>query len=428
MSTAALTENRTGDWTGEEALAHFQPVFDRIRAGALEREARQQLPHEQIGWLREAGFGRLRLPVDDGGYGVSVQTLALLLIRLGSADSNLVQALRGHIGFTESVLAHPDDAYRKFWIAELAAGALVGNAESERTGSFAEQATTVSRDGNGRLVLNGTKYYSTGSIFADWILVSAAAGPGVLEKPGASGPEHGGRCRQSAGTAAPLVTVMVRTGAPGVQVRNDWDGFGQRLTGSGTTVFNDAEVEAGSVVERSQEPTAVHAVYQLVHLAALAGIATAALRESADFVRSRQRNLFNPQVPPAEDPVALQVIGEVFGTVRMLEPAVLAAAQSVDEAYAAAPGEVRDTLARADACVFGVQPTVIKLVLEAVSRIFEVGGASATSTSRQLDRLWRNARTIASHNPATYRQQFAGGYVLNGTPPGDALLRLLTDG
>ncbi|MGW9402864.1 acyl-CoA dehydrogenase family protein [Arthrobacter sp. NPDC055585] len=412
MSTA-LTQARTAAWTGEEALAHFQPVFDRIRAGALEREAGQQLPYEQIGWLRDAGFGRLRLPVTDGGYGVSVQTLVLLLIRLGSADSNLVQALRGHIGFTESVLAHPDDAYRKFWIAELAAGALVGNAESEKTGSFAEQATTVSRDANGRLVLNGTKYYTTGSIFADWILVSAAAGPGVLESAGTSG--------------AQLVTVMVRTGAPGVEIRNDWDGFGQRLTGSGTTVFTGAEVEAGFVVERTLEPTAVHAVYQLVHLAALAGIAGAALEESAAFVRSRQRNLFNPQVPPAQDPVALQVIGEVFGTVRTLEPAVLAAAQSVDEAYAAAPDTVRDALARADACVFGVQPTVIRLVLEAVSRIFEVGGASATSTSRQLDRLWRNARTIASHNPATYRQQFAGGYVLNGTPPGDALLRLLTE-
>ena len=116
-------------------LATFGPVFDRIRDGALERETEFRLPHEEIGWLRDAGFGKLRLPVEDGGYGASVEQLVLLLIRLGAADSNIVQALRGHVGFTETVLAGPDDAYRKFWLAELATGALVGNAESERTGS-----------------------------------------------------------------------------------------------------------------------------------------------------------------------------------------------------------------------------------------------------------------------------------------------------
>ena len=384
-------------------LAAFEPVFDRIRDGALEREAGRRLPHEEIGWLREAGFGKLRLPVEDGGYGASVEQLMLLLIRLGAADSNVVQALRGHVGFTESVLARPDDAYRKFWLTELATGALVGNAESERTGSFAEQSTRVRRTTDGDLVLDGTKFYTTGSIFADWILVS-------------TGLEAGG-----------LGTVLVRTDAPGVEIRDDWDGFGQRLTGSGTTVFTTVPVDARFLLERTDEPTVQHAVYQLVHLAALAGIGTAALEEITAFVRGRKRNLFNPAVPAAQDPIALQVVGEAYGTVRTVEAAVLAAARSVDAAYAAGTANTSE-IAAADAHVFGVQSSVISLVLSLVSRIFEVGGASATATSRHLDRLWRNARTISSHNPALYRQQFVGGYVLHGIPPGQALLRLLTEG
>ncbi|MFD1211978.1 hypothetical protein ACFQ36_07985 [Arthrobacter sp. GCM10027362] len=32
-------------------------------------------------------------------------------------------------------------------------------------------------------------------------------------------------------------------------------------------------------------------------------------------------------------------------------------------------------------------------------------------------RLWRNARTISSHNPAIYRRQAVGGYVPNGVSP-----------
>jgi hypothetical protein len=30
---------------------------------------------------------------------------------------------------------------------------------------------------------------------------------------------------------------------------------------------------------------------------------------------------------------------------------------------------------------------------------------------------WRNARTIASHNPAIFRQAAIGDYLLNGTEP-----------
>ena len=36
--------------------AHFAPMLDRIRAGAVEREIERRLPHEEIRALDEAGF------------------------------------------------------------------------------------------------------------------------------------------------------------------------------------------------------------------------------------------------------------------------------------------------------------------------------------------------------------------------------------
>jgi alkylation response protein AidB-like acyl-CoA dehydrogenase len=51
------------------------------------------------------------------------------------------------------------------------------------------------------------------------------------------------------------------------------------------------------------------------------------------------------------------------------------------------------------------------------SRLFEVGGATAVLSESGLDRHWRNARTIASHNPAIFRQAAIGDYLLNGTEP-----------
>ena len=47
-------------------------------------------------------------------------------------------------------------------------------------------------------------------------------------------------------------------------------------------------------------------------------------------------------------------------------------------------------------------------------RLFDTGGASATSRKLNLDRHWRNARTVASHNPLAYKAHAAGNYVVNG--------------
>ncbi|MGW9763159.1 alkylation response protein AidB-like acyl-CoA dehydrogenase [Micrococcus aloeverae] len=45
-----------------------------------------------------------------------------------------------------------------------------------------------------------------------------------------------------------------------------------------------------------------------------------------------------------------------------------------------------------------------------------MGGASATLRTRGLDRHWRNARVLASHNPLIYRARLLGDRAVNGTP------------
>ncbi|MBW6107874.1 hypothetical protein KZ850_32620, partial [Pseudomonas aeruginosa] len=47
-----------------ELLAQrFRPIFARIAEGAVERERQRELPHEAIAWLKQAGFGAVRVPV-----------------------------------------------------------------------------------------------------------------------------------------------------------------------------------------------------------------------------------------------------------------------------------------------------------------------------------------------------------------------------
>ncbi|MCW2557600.1 MAG: acyl-CoA dehydrogenase, partial [Mycobacterium sp.] len=43
------------------------------------------------------------------------------------------------------------------------------------------------------------------------------------------------------------------------------------------------------------------------------------------------------------------------------------------------------------------------------------GGASASSRQRNLDRHWRNIRTITLHNPVAYKARVIGENLLHGT-------------
>jgi alkylation response protein AidB-like acyl-CoA dehydrogenase len=67
-----------------------------------------------------------------------------------------------------------------------------------------------------------------------------------------------------------------------------------------------------------------------------------------------------------------------------------------------------------DIQTFQAQQIAIEQTLQAATLLFEVGGASATSEARRFDRYWRNARVLASHNPAIIREAAIGDFYLNG--------------
>src|SRR5581483_10903291 len=173
-----------------------------------------------------AGFGAVRVPVEYGGDGLSLPQLVQLLIELGEADSALPQALRGHFAFVEDRLNAPNDAQRNAWFRRFVAGELFGNAWTE-VGDVAigDVITRVSREGS-RWVVNVKKFYTTGSIFADWIDVYARRDPDGTD-----------------------VIAAVSTHQGGVRTTDDWDGFGQRTTGSGTTVFEAAHVDPENIID-----------------------------------------------------------------------------------------------------------------------------------------------------------------------------------
>ncbi len=381
--------------------ARFKPLFEQIGAGAIEREQQRQLAFDAVNLLRDAGFSALRVPQAHGGAGISLPVLFGLLIDLAEADSNLPQIVRAHFGFVEGRLASRDAASQDYWFAKVVAGQLWGAAMAERSDSSTNSVSLAAAEDGWRL--NGEKYYCTGTIYADWVAAVA-----MHDKD--------------------FFSVVVAVDAPGVTRIDDWDGFGQRLSGSGTTRFDNVAVPAEHVLRRFKPgelraESYISSFYQLFHLATLAGIARAALRDATEFVQGRTRAFGVPgQSSPKDDPLVQRVIGRLSSLAYASETLVLATAQVLENVHQAELTETAHEAdyVEADIRTFQAQQLVLEQVLEATTLLFEVGGASATSQARRLDRHWRNARTLASHNPAIYRERALGNYYLNGISPGAA--------
>lgn len=393
-------ESATGASTAE-LRAEFVPLFERIRAGAVDRERARELAFDAVALLREARFGAIRLPVADGGRGASIAQLTELVIELSAADANVGHLLRGHFGYVELVLRRPAGEARAEWIRRIADGAIVGNATSEQTGTTLAEISTTLSERDGRWILDGTKYYSTGTLYADWIYLAAG---------------------RAAADGVERVTLAIRTDAPGVTAVDDWDAFGQTLTASGTTTFDGVEVDPATVTAYREAPLShIQAFYQLHLVAVLAGIAAEVERDAVAYVRSRTRTYIHATAAlPKDDPQVLEVVGRISAAAFAVRATTLAAAARLDDAVAtASPGEALDrpALDAAENAVYQAQVHAVDEVPAAATRLFEVGGASATFRERALDRHWRNARVVASHNPSIYKARAIGESAVAGRGP-----------
>jgi len=380
--------------------ARFRPIFARIAEGAVGRERQRELAYEPVRWLKEAGFGSLRIPREEGGLGATLPELFQLLSELAEADSNLPQALRAHFAFVEDRLNQPDSESRRRWFRRFADGELVGSGWSEIGNlKLGEVLTKVSPAAQGWL-LDGEKFYSTGTLYADWIDVYAQR-------------TDNGRD----------VIALVNTHQQGVERDDDWDGFGQRLTGSGTTRFRQATVEQENVYDFSERFRYQTAFYQHVLLSVLVGIGRAVNRDVSQAVAQRKRIYSHGNAPLVkQDAQVLQVVGQISSQVFAVEAAVQRASLSLQKAFDArwlnvSEEQLHEANIQAELEAAKAQVIASELVPRAATELFNALGASDTRVSKALDRHWRNARTVASHNPVIYKARNVGDWEVNGNDP-----------
>ncbi|MBX8513247.1 acyl-CoA dehydrogenase family protein [Pseudomonas cichorii] len=383
------------------ALAH--ELATHIQPGAAERDANRTLPYAQLDLIRESGLGAARVPTELGGGDISQLQVAQIFIALGKADPCVAQALFPHFATVEHLrlIANPEQQRR--YLSAFADRQLSSGAVAERSGTFrGEIHTRLERRGE-QLILNGSKFYSTGCLFADLLKIQAVDEEGNA------------------------LYVILPANTPGITMLDDWDGMGQRSTASGSTLLENVIVQPEQVIPLAQwyqRRNYVGASAQLIHCSIDIGIGLAALDDAVQWARNGSRPVRESGVDKARnDPYILHTIGDLSAAIHGAEALVEKAALSVDLAartqlQGLLAGEELDALlARSSIAVAEAKIASTRASLHVCERLYEVGGAATTQSRYNFDRHWRNARTHTTHDAVAYKYKAIGDYLLNGNYP-----------
>jgi len=378
----------------QEAIQTAQQLAKELEAEASVRDRERRLPRAEIELLTRSGLFGITIPKSFGGAGVSHSTLVEVFAILAAADPSLGQIPHNHFCVIDAIRLDGSEDQKRFYFEQVLSGKRFGNAFSEAgTKNVMDFQTRITPDGDAFRV-NGKKFYSTGALFAHFIPTAALN----EEKKG--------------------LLVLIPRDTPGLTVVDDWDGFGQRTTASGSVLLENVRVERDWIVPPYQaydRPTLTGPVSQIIQAAIDVGIGRTAIRETIEFVRTKARPWIDSNVEKAsEDPLTISQVGDLEFRLHAAEALLQRAARFLDEAEEV-PSE--KTVARIATAVAEAKVVTTEIAILATNKLFELAGTQSTLAKYNLDRHWRNARTHTLHDPVRWKYYAIGNYYLNNVNP-----------
>ena len=355
-----------------------------------ERQGGSALAERQL--IRDSGLLTLAVPQQFGGQGMVWPEIYRIVRFLAAVDSSLAHLF----------------AFQHLQVATIL---LYGNAEQQRTWLsrtvhehwFWGNATN-GRDNRLKLKrrdehyeLNGSKSFCSGALGADALVVSAPRSHNPNDR----------------------VFIVLPSQREGIAVNDDWDGFGQRQTDSGTVQFENVFVDSGELLGPGGSPrsTLRACLAQLVLVQLYLGNAQGALDAAQRYTREQSRAWAASGVALAcDDPFIQQRYGELWLQYRS---AYLLAEHAAQRLQAAWEKPVLTASERSEVALAISEAKVVsaRAALEITAKMFENMGASATSATYGFDRFWRNVRVHTLHDPLDYKVRDLGNWLVNGKVP-----------
>ncbi|HII0635745.1 TPA: SfnB family sulfur acquisition oxidoreductase [Salmonella enterica subsp. arizonae serovar -:z4,z24:-] len=374
-------------------LSDANDIAQWLRHSASERDQTRHISTEQVDAYASSGLWAVTVPKEYGGPDLGYKVLSQITRLIAAADPSIAQIPRGHFHIIDLLKAVALPSQKMFFFREILAGKKFAQAASEIGGKNVADIQTMLTQERGGWRLNGKKYYATGCIHADWIGIVAKDDIGVF------------------------MHAFVPKDAPGMDIKADWSGFGQKVTASGTVLLNDVVVNEEHIIPFTEAFLDVHpigAVSQLIHASIDIGIARESIDETIKYIRQTARPWIDSGVEQAsDDPYLISGVGD-------LEIRYAAAVAMLDQVA----GELDETVISTDADLarLSVRVGIAKVLandiaLLASNKLFEFAGTSSTRESLNLHRHWRNARTHTLHDLVRWKVNAIGQYYLNGVYP-----------
>nr|WP_314370133.1 SfnB family sulfur acquisition oxidoreductase [uncultured Acinetobacter sp.] len=379
----------------QQAINAAYQVADFALEDRNDRDQNRILPTEQIIHFSQKGLGGIRVPQQYGGAFVSNKTLAHVFRILSKADANVGQIPQNQFGLLNFINITGSDSQKQFIYTEILAGKRIANGGPEKNSRDTKAIQTTLNFEHDKYFLNGEKFYSTGTSFADWLAIRALHPEGYT------------------------VLAIVDRHAKGVEVINDWNGFGQRTTASGTVKLHNVVVDPALFFDEriiADTPNVRGAYSQLLQVAIDVGIAEAAFDDSLSSIRKARPIIDSGVEKASEEHYTLQEVGKLN---ILLDAAILLlddAAEYLDELDQIAEISAEQA-ARASILVAEAKIYANDAALHISEKLLELGGSRASLSQHNLDQHWRNARVHTLHDPVRWKFHAIGDYYLNGTPP-----------
>ncbi|WP_063052775.1 SfnB family sulfur acquisition oxidoreductase [Nocardia arthritidis] len=389
-----------------QAFAVAQRLAADFAPGAAERDRDRLLPYAEVDRLAASGLLAIAVPAAYGGADLPPSVVAEVTRILATADPNIAQIPHSHFVYVNLLRLAGTPQQQERYFGRVLDGGRIANAQTERGGATVADIATTLRPVDDRFRVDGVKYYCTGSLFADLFAVLTR-----LDDP-----------ERRSGLEPGEYVAYLPANTPGVRVVDDWNGLGQRTTGSGTVSFEEVFVDRDQVIPRSgavRAPTGYGAFAQLLHAAIDTGIARGALSAATEFVRTRSRPWFEAGVANAvDDPLLIQRFGELSVAVTAAEATLSSAGWAVDAATRTDPGvDGVDGVAQASLAVATAKVLADRAANDVSAALFEVGGTRSAAADLNLHHFWRNARTHTLHDPVRWKYQHIGRALLHDAAP-----------
>ncbi len=149
----------------------------KVAPGSVERDEREEFPHDIVKELGELGFMGMMVPEEWGGAGLDTISYVIAMEEISRVDASVGVIM----SVNNSLVCFGLDKYgtreqKERYLRDLAMGKKLGAfalSEPEAGSDASNQRTTAVRDGDA-YILNGTKNWITNGSTADYVLVMAA--------------------------------------------------------------------------------------------------------------------------------------------------------------------------------------------------------------------------------------------------------------